>query len=125
MDLQTISKEYPESLKLLRKWVSKKIKDNMKLGESPMGISDVDIEKMSMSQIDLILTLNIRAFFEVFDKNFIVIEILYNNKKKLFYFNVEKKESVLFYESRVEAEKDAFKEAFRILENNLNINTVV
>lgn len=114
MTMLELLKEYPNSAKIVRQWFLNKMLDGLKDESLPEGFKEFMKQKgVDDEKITDILQNNPRAMFDVFDSNEIYVNVTWTEDS--FWWAVNSAVYQDKYQTRLEAEKAAIAEAFKLL----------
>jgi hypothetical protein len=100
IDTEELVKKYPKSIENLTKWLEKEL-----------GVGSGDLDP---GTVKILAGYNSRVLYDFFDEYNINISII---KTDSFSYHINNKGEETGYDTRVDAEKKAFEEAFKIMEN--------
>lgn len=117
--LELIQK-YPAAGKIVKEWFFKSMLESFKDDSVPDEFKEYMLEQgIEDDKIGVLIDVNPRMLFDVFDANDVIIVIKYHDNFG-FTWAVEEADDQSFYKTRKEAELAAIEAAFKILENNLS-----
>lgn len=116
LDYQKIEARYPKSLAKIQEWLFQQEELQGMTTEMADG-RDVDEAKAQFTA--MIIHLDPRKLYEVFDALGIKISITFNKESNMWTFFNSKDDYSFTANSRIEAEQTAFDDAFEELENSL------
>jgi len=120
MTISNLLENYPYATEAVREWFMAKMMESFKDESVPADFKEF-MRKQGVPN-DRIVTLvqdNARIFFDAFDDNGVVINVVCTENG--FTWNVGDVKSVQFYKHRKDAEQAAVERAFIILDEKLNI----
>ena len=113
-----ILNNYPLATETVRDWFLKKMTESFEQDNAP---EDFKKQMLSRGVSDITLAIMLdqspRNFFDLFDDNKIVIEILRDKdiNPDLFYYKINGKTPGTFFEQRIPCERAAVEKAFELL----------
>jgi hypothetical protein len=118
MTMLELLKEYPNSAKIVRQWFLDKMLDGLNDKNIPDGFKELIKQKgVDDEKITDILQNNPRSLFDVFDSNEIYVNVTWTEDS--FWWAVNSAVYQEKYSTRLEAEKAAIAEAFKLLNEKL------
>jgi hypothetical protein len=120
MTTEELLESYPLSTEIVRKWFFNQMISSMENESVPEEFKQAMMaEAVTNERLATLIDVQPRTLFDVFDQNDIIILIKYHDNFG-WSFVVEEADDQSFYKTRKEAEIDAIKIAFEILEEQLN-----
>jgi hypothetical protein len=118
MKMLELLKEYPNSAKIVREWFLNKMLDGLKDDSIPEGFKEYMKQKgVDDDKITNILQDNPRSLFDVFDDNEIYVNITWTENS--FWWAVNSAVYQDNHPTRLDAEKAAISEAFKMLNEKI------
>lgn len=116
LDYEKFQARYPKSIEKIKEWLFEqeelaKMTDDMVVNGNP--------EEAKTQFTAMIIQLDPRKLYEVFDSLGVKISITYNTSTEMWTFFNSKDDYSYTANSRIEAEQTAFDDAFEELENSL------
>jgi hypothetical protein len=119
---ETLQQKYPKSYIKLCEFIIEKLKESQKLGV-PKGV-EIELPEIPLSfaerAMDGLLLGNHRLLLDFFDENDVIVLICLNWASAKWYFTINGGDTSFSGDNRINCEYNAFEEAFKILEEDLN-----
>lgn len=116
LDYRNIEARYPKSVKRIEEWLFEQ--EELKNMDNELT-NDQNPEEVKKQFTAMIIQLDPRKLYEVFDSLGIKISIMYNKESNMWTHFNNKKDYSYTANSRIEAEQTAFDDSFEELENSL------
>lgn len=116
LDFIKIEARYPKSVAKIEEWLFQQ-EELKNMGSEFIG--DQDPEEAKKQFTAMLIQLDPRKLYEVFDSLGVKISVTYNNVTEMWTFFNSKDDYSYTANSRIEAEQTAFDDAFEELENSL------
>lgn len=123
MNIQNLLESHPKATVVVKQWFLDRMIESFKDETVPEDFKDFMRQQgIDTTRISSMITGNPRVLFSVLDEQNVYVQVtinLQNLNKPSFTWSVNGKECSQWYETRMEAEKDAIAEAFKVLEEKL------
>lgn len=119
MEMLELLKEHPKSAIVIKQWFLEKMLESMKDQSVPEDFKNSIREAgIDNERVAGVINSAPRALFDVFDSHKIYVEITVDQAGG-FWWNIGETKSTSSYEYRINADKSAILEAFKLLEAKL------
>lgn len=123
MNIQNLLESHPKATVVVKQWFLDRMIESFKDETVPEDFKEyMKQQGIDTARISSMISGNPRVLFSVLDEQNVYVQVtinLQNLNKPSFTWSVNGKESSQWYETRIEAEKDAINHSFKVLEEKL------